>query len=368
MQETQKRTLSDLITSLAVPAWHLRLWSSPEVILLVTNFADEQTLLLEAMRQAKRSTAKILLAYVARPSASRRMNMHVTRQGRPQSAAHDAQVMLERMTRQLRWAGIPSEPVLLQGLPAEEIPQLVRLRGVNRVIVTTHSDPRSTGIGSRAIAEQILPRVTVPVCIVGKNEATPTRFAASHSSIMLAISPRMRCDLLLEFACRFAQEMRSALTVLYVADKAGSGSSDATPNGFQPREQDPLWLLQKAQMSFPFTTIFAKGDLVEQVLAHDKSQRQDFILLGSERTAWNESSDEVSAPVKLAHETTCPLLILGNAAGKPVYDKSFSAQPNPDTAEARKGVQPSHAEVDFGSAVVQESNASYQAAENVETL
>lgn len=315
MQAIEKMNLSDVVTDRAIPAWQFRLWSAPEVILMVTNFADEQTLLLEAIQQAKRSTAKILLAYVARPASSRRVFTHAVRQGRPQSTAHDAQVMLERMARQLRWAGIPSEPVLLQGLPAEEIPQLVRLRGVNRIIVTTQSDPRATGVGSRAIAEQILPRVTVPVSIVGSSKKAHAKFDSGHGSILLALSPQMQCELLLEFASRFARDMRASLNVLYVRGQDGAGTA-LRETGIRQPESHPVWLLKQAQAGSPFTTIFAEGDLVKQVLALQEVKMQDLILLGTEQTARSETSDEVSTAIRLAHEAPCPLLVLGNSAGK----------------------------------------------------
>ncbi len=322
MQEIQKLGFSNVVPGLATPAWQLRLWCAPEVILMVTNFADEQTLLLEAVKQARRSTAKILLAYVARPGAARRLGAHMARPGRPHSTAHEAQVMLERMTRQLRWAGISSEPVLLQGLPAEEVPQLVQLRGVNRVIVTTQADPRASGIGGRAIAEQILPRVTVPVCIVGGRGSAPTPFEVSHGKVLLALHAGMQCDLLLEFACRFAKEQRAALTVLRKADHSDAGTNErAAARNLSP-ERDPLSHLRTAQASFPFTMELVEGDLMARVLEHAGEQQQDFILMGAKSADWNEQMDEMGDAVRLAHAAPCPLMILGSAAGKPAHEKA----------------------------------------------
>jgi nucleotide-binding universal stress UspA family protein len=326
MHAIQKLSFSNLVPGVATPAWQLRLWCAPEVILMVTNFADEQTLLLEAIKQARRSTAKILLVYVARPGAARRMGAHAAQPGRPHSTAHEAQVMLERMTRQLRWAGIPSEPVLLQGLPAEEVPQLVQLRGVNRVIVTTQPDPRASGIGGRAIAEQILPRVTVPVCIVGGRGSAPTPFETSHGKVLLAIRAGIQCDLLLEFACRFAKEQRAALTVMYEAGRATAGANQRNAIHTVPVERDPLWQLRTAQTSFPFTMELVESDLIARVLEHAGEQQQDFILMGAESTAWDEQMDGMGNVVRLAHASPCPLLILGSAAGKPAHEKALAAE------------------------------------------
>lgn len=318
--------VSHTISALATPetslsAKQLRLWSAPEVILIVTNFADEQPLLLEAMHQAKHSHAKILLGYVARPSCSRRIGVHGSRQGRQQSAAHDAQLMLERMSRQLRWAGIASEPVLLQGLPAEEIPELVRLRGVNRVIVTTQPDSRASGLGSRAIAEQILPRVTVPVCIIGGGHTGRAHLATPYSSILLALSPRMKTDVLLDFASHLARMHRAALTVLCSNTPSRWEGQRGSASSLDTDEPNPLWLVQNARARFGLETILAEGDLADEALALQRTRQQDLIVLGSERSEFAEWSDAVSSPILVARDSQCPVLILGNALGKKGSDQ-----------------------------------------------
>ncbi len=368
MQDVQQTNISLVAADTSLSAKQLRLWSAPEVILIVTNFTDEQPLLLEAMQQAKHSHAKILLAYVARPSCSRKAGLHGPRLGRPQSVAHDAQLMLERMARQLRWAGIASEPVLLQGLPAEEIPDLVRLRGVNRVIVTTQSDSRATGLGSRAIAEQILPRVTVPVCIVGGGHAAHPQLAAPYSSILLGLSPRMRTEVLLEFASHLARMHRAALTVLYTAESPVSADQPCSaPSGGGPKT-DPLWVVQKAKSRFGFETILANGDLIGESLAAQRSRKQDLIVLGTEPSDLTEWSDTVSCPVLVAKDAPCPVLILGNAVGKQRYDEPVrDAEAGIDKEPGRSPMRPLPLERDLVPMFVPGTEASRERPRQMET-
>lgn len=296
---------------------HLRLWCAPEAILIVTNIADERTVLQEALKQAKRSSAKILLAYVVRPAGPRPLCNHNGRPGWCHSPAHRAQLALDRMVRQLRWAGVPSEPVLLQGLPAEEIPQLVRLRGVNRVIVTTQTDPNARGITNRAIAEQILPRVGVPVCVLGASLRSESEFAAPIQQVTLALSPQMNCEVLLSFACQFAAEHQARLRVLHVLPE-GETVAQVNRGAFAGRpSKDPIWLLREAQSRYPFETVLREGNLADEILAQVARREQDCIILSSDGIAPGETSEAMRITNRIANDARCPILVLGSAITHP---------------------------------------------------
>lgn len=318
----------------------IRLWCAPEVILMVTNFADEQTLFLEAVKQARRSAAKILLAYVTRPYYPEFRCCQSARPMRRSPSAHRAQLLLERMVRQLRWAGIASEPVLLQGLPAEEIPQLVRLRGVNRVIVTTKIDPCARGIANRAIAEQILPRVGVPVCLLGGSLPASSQFAAPRGRVTLALSPEMNREVLLSFACRFAEQHHATLTVLHVFPPGErivngiDGSADCKPLPHFP------WPLREPQLQFPFETRFREGDLAQEILVLTSASEQDFIILGTPGIAPGYPFEGMRVMNRLVNEAPCPVLILGSAIAHSVStDLRPHANPKPESSQWANRVQ-----------------------------
>ncbi len=290
---------------------HVRLWCAPEVILIVTNAADERMLLLEAVRQAKHSSAKILLAYVARPVGPRIPCSHGGKTVRSQSPAHYAQITLDRMVRQLRWAGISSEAVLLQGLPAEEIPELVRLRGANRVIVTTQPDPNVRGIASRAITEQILPRVTVPVCVLGSAARPAPVFTAPNGKVVLMLTPYMHAELLLQFACRYAEEHSASLNVVYIS---GPNRPDTElSKGASPDTDHGLRLLREMQMRFPFEVLIREGHPVDETLALLERRTPDCLILGLETRASDAvNDDEMPTIQRLIQGALCPVMVLGN--------------------------------------------------------
>jgi nucleotide-binding universal stress UspA family protein len=290
---------------------HVRLWCAPEVILIVTNAADERMLLLEAVRQAKRSSAKILLAYVARPVGPRIPCSHGGKTVRSQSPAHYAQITLDRMVRQLRWAGISSEAVLLQGLPAEEIPELVRLRGANRVIVTTQPDPNVRGIASRAITEQILPRVSVPVCVLGSAARQAPVFTAPNGKVVLMLTPHMHAELLLQFACRYAEEHSASLSVVYVEAPDLPGTELSTE--VNPGTGRGLRLLREMQMRFPLEVLIRQGHPVDETLALLQRRTPDCLILGLQtRASDTANEDEMPTIQRLIEGSLCPVMVLGN--------------------------------------------------------
>ncbi len=318
----------------------IRLWCAPEVILMVTNFADEQTLLLEAVKQARRSAAKILLAYVTRPCYPEFRSHHCARSMRSSPSAHRAQLLLEKMVRQLRWAGIASEPVLLQGLPAEEIPQLVRLRGVNRVIVTTKIDPCTRGIATRAIAEQILPRVGVPVCLLGGSLPAASQFAAPLGRVTLALSPEMNRAVLLSFACRFAEQHHAHLTVLHVFPPSEEIAIGIDETAICKPLPHFLWPLQEPQLQFPFETRFREGELAQEILTQASASEQDFIILGTPGIAPGYPFDGMRVINRLVNEAPCPVLILGSAIAHSVSaDLRLHANPESESSDGSSSVQ-----------------------------
>ena len=67
MLATRSAEVAPKPTIRAVSAKTLRQWCAPEVILVVTSLADETVILPHAIKQARQSGAKIVLAHVVTP-------------------------------------------------------------------------------------------------------------------------------------------------------------------------------------------------------------------------------------------------------------------------------------------------------------
>ena len=148
-------------------------WSKPEVILVATNLLEGPALMLHAVSQAKLSGAKILLVHVIRPAYLRANADHGLPFVLPGPSLRTAQAMLDEIVRQFQCEGVLCEPIVLKGLPEEQIPALIRSRHVDRVLVATRNPRGVERLLERSVAEELMAILDVPVCVIGRQADPP---------------------------------------------------------------------------------------------------------------------------------------------------------------------------------------------------
>jgi hypothetical protein len=100
----------------------IRRWSSPGVILVVTDLLDEESIQFHAIQQARRSGAKVLLVQVDRQDSTAIARTHHLHEAFSSNGSILAsQDTAARMARYLRWSGIDCEPIVVRSLQAKEI-------------------------------------------------------------------------------------------------------------------------------------------------------------------------------------------------------------------------------------------------------
>ena len=163
MRYSQSAAIEPDSTTESVSIRQLRLWSAPQLIMVATNLIDELTILPHAIFQARQSSAKILLVYVA-GARHRFLNLAQTVSQQRTERYKLARFALDRVAHQLRWVGITCEPLVLAGEPEVEIPRVAQARGVDRLIVAFEDNPDLTSSRSATLVERILPNMGMPVC------------------------------------------------------------------------------------------------------------------------------------------------------------------------------------------------------------
>src|SRR5664280_579798 len=110
-------------------------WSNPEVILVATTLLEDHTLMQHAIFQARLSNATVLLVHVIPPS-------YLITEGNCSSPfilssptvrvirAKLDEAVKEFQREGIQREGILCEPIVLKGLPEEEIPPFVKSRSV----------------------------------------------------------------------------------------------------------------------------------------------------------------------------------------------------------------------------------------------
>ncbi|MFP5206968.1 MAG: universal stress protein [Acidobacteriota bacterium] len=292
----------------ALTARTLRLWCAPEVILAVTDFADEEALLFHAIRQARRSAARVLLVHVLHSTRSSPRIVAASAAPADGFSAQHAQRALERMARQLRWVGIACEPILLRGDAAEEILALAKARAADRVLLTAWRDRSPL---ARTLAEEVSPWVGVPVCVVGNGGPAALRSERPAGRIGLALSLRFDSETALAFAGRLAQQHHATLTVMHVfGDREPLPPGERTPAAIAARL--PAGALREARLLCPLEIAALSGDPAAAIL-NSEAASLDFLLLGAPRSPY---PDRAGAGVvhRVVGQAPCPVLLLGHRA------------------------------------------------------
>jgi nucleotide-binding universal stress UspA family protein len=287
----------------------LRQWCAPEVILVVTNLSDEWTILPHAIRQAKQSGAKILLAHVIAPdemSAMVRRPLH----NRSTLQFREAQANLDRMARQLRWLGIICEPRVLTGQIEEEIPSLVSSCHADRVIISFEDNPDLTKARRPTIAEHLLSCLNIPICVISSRVGLKSPNSQPTRNMTLAISLESDCDVPLAFACRLAQEYRAQLDVLHVFGRRFSIDQAQIPTPIDVASRLPVPTWREAKLFCPAEVIIREGDPAEQILKHAASKNDDLIVLCSSGVKRGAPNWRSSVSYRVMMGAQCPVFIL----------------------------------------------------------
>jgi nucleotide-binding universal stress UspA family protein len=308
MLATRSAEVAPKATIRAVSAKTLRQWCAPEVILVVTNLADEMVILPHAIQQARQSHAKIVLAHVVAPQEAVSVSHKLL--PRPTSRLQEARSIVDRMARQLRWLGFTCEPLVLTGLPHSEIPLIARNCCVDRVIVTL--DNNSDLARARIItpAAQLLPKLDIPTCVIGRHVSIASPSGLLTRNVTLAVSLDSDCDIPLAFACRFAQELRAKLTILHVISR---GNRDLDPAARSPiaiasRLPDPTW--REAELFCPTEIRIREGEAAEEILKHGASTNQDLMILCSPGISSPSQDRRTSVSSRVLEEAQCPIFLL----------------------------------------------------------
>lgn len=306
--------------SQSISARMLRLWCAPGTILAVTNLGDEEALLFHLIRQARRSSAKVLLAHVLQSSRVRADPRQLPQRAESSRVVESAQESLTRMAQQLRWVGIPCEPLLLRGSAANEISLVAEARGAQRLLMLGACAKDGGDGAPKTLAEELLPRISIPICTVGQHGLALPQLAASAARVTLALSLESDAELPLAFASRLAQEHKAQLTVVHVFgrdDKVRDGSG-RTPLAVASRL--PANRLREAELLCPLEIAIRTGDPATEILKFGAGTDQDLIVLGPAGLPRPVPAGNSSVVHRVITEARCPVIVLGQSMRRSAFD------------------------------------------------
>ena len=294
----------------------------------VTNLRDEETLLLHAVQQARQSGAKIVLLHIARTGSSTLVHGRAAKKPEGALSIREARSELDRMARQLRWVGIRCEAVFLKDPREEDIQQLAKSRGADRVLVSLQAAGAEEASDQAAMLDKLLPILHVPVCIIGEKVLPFSQKQRPAGRITLAISLSSDCEIPLKFASRLAQEQHAQLTVMHVFS---GGSRNVTRINEAPAavaSRLPENALREAQLFCPLEIAVREGDPADELLNFAASTNQDFIILGSPGSPGGSGGAGIVH--RIVSEALCPVILLSQAVSDPAQSlEDLAALPRP---------------------------------------
>src|SRR5208282_2120257 len=108
-------------------------------------------------------------------------------------------------------AGLHCEVVVRPGLPADEILAYSSERQIDRIVMGTHSPGPIGKLLVGSVAEAVLRRATVPVCIVGPEVVDGKYRNFATRTILCAVSLHEASTLVAAFAAEVAEQQNARL-------------------------------------------------------------------------------------------------------------------------------------------------------------
>ena len=318
----------------------VRRWSNPETILVVTNLLEGPSVMLHATYQARLSGAKILLVHVIRPFTLRAdpdAGMPCTL---PSPALRVVQTTLDQMTRAFEREGILCEPVILRGIPTEQIPLLIKSRGVERVLVANRNARGVERLLMGSVAEELAAVLDIPVCIIGQGAHPGPRLEVPPGRILVATSFRPSSSLCISFACALAEDHHARLTLLHVLEssrlRGGSQYVEAQAAtgaaGQKLADSIPAGARERCEIDLEVRV----GDAATEILDVASSVHYDFIILGSPPESIVTRILGSSVIHRIISEANCPVITVKpvDMTVKAMTHELFHAHPDSLHAES----------------------------------
>lgn len=318
----------------------VRRWSNPETILVVTNLLEGPSVMHHATYQARLSGAKILLAHVIQPFTLRADPGSGMPSILPSPVFRVVQATLDNMARAFQRDGIPCEPTILRGIQTEQVPLLVKSRGVDRVLIAARGARGVERLLMGSPAEELAAVLDIPVCIIGQGAHPGPRPEIPPRRILVATSFRPNSSLCADFACALAEEHHAHLTFLHVLEssklRGGAQYLEAQVTIGAARQRLAESVPGPARERCEIELEVRVGDAATEILEMAGSMRYDFIILGT-------PSDSIISRVlggsvihRVVSEANCPVITVKQVdlTVRTATRELFCAEPDLSHAEA----------------------------------
>ena len=290
-------------------------WSNPEVILVATTLLEDHALMQHAMFQAKLSKAAVLLVHVIPPSYLITEDPCSSPFILSSPTVRVIRAKLDEAAREFQREGILCEPIVLKGLPEEEIPPFVKSRSVDRVIVATRNISGVARLIEGSVAETLIDVLEVPVCVIGRRTREAAAFGTPLGRVLLATSLHSASSLLASFASALAEVSHAHLTLLHVLVSEGMSEQQFEVVQLAARRRLSALVPNEARHRLQPLLLVREGDPATIILEEAGSLSPDIVILGSPHSSTASRLFSSSVAHRVVLESKCPVMTIKSVPG-----------------------------------------------------
>jgi nucleotide-binding universal stress UspA family protein len=288
-------------------------WSRPSTILFASEIPANDKAFNFALAQAKEFGASLILFHAYDTLVVAASETSGIRYYDYAAAARTETHHLEPLAKRARDVGIECEIVVRPGLAADQILSFLRERGVDRIIMGTHSPGPIGKLLVGSVAEAVLRSARVPVFIVGPDVVDASYRNYATRIILCAVSLHETSYVVARFAAELALQHNARLILQHVIQPQ---EREETLAGRTMEEVEadlmslvPLELRNKIAVQ----TIVVPGDPTEELLYQGRAQQADLIVLGAQGASAFAAIARHGVVYKVLAHSHCPVITLSPA-------------------------------------------------------
>jgi len=283
-------------------------WSRPKLILFVSDLSESAKAILYATSQAKLNGAKVLLVHFIPSHLQAAAGGLGT--GSLSSEFGTVRAKMDQVANEIQREGLLCESVVLNGLPAEQLPALVKSRGVDRVIVATRILGGVERMQEGSVAEDLMVSLEVPVFTIGPHAHPFTVSDARPRQVLLATSFRAGSSVCTGFASTFAELYEGQLTMLHVLDVGGMSKYQKEKARDATRQRLSAYIPGEVNLRHPPVIAIHEGDPATAILERAGSSSDDLIVLGSPSSSVVSRILTGNVVHQVVTEARCPVVTI----------------------------------------------------------
>jgi nucleotide-binding universal stress UspA family protein len=304
-------------------------WSRPSTILFVSEIPTNETAFGSALAQAAEVGADLILFHAYDTSAITPLENSRIDYG-DHSAAFAGKLCLDRLAQRASDLGIRCKVVVRPGLAAEQILRFLSERKIDRVVMGSHS-PGPIGsqlVGS--VAEAVLRKAIVPVCIVGPSVFEGSYRTVAARNILCDVSAMGVSHMVARFGAEVAASYHADLILQQVIPPQQRAEVLADRTIDQIEAELPSLVPVRLQHKVSVRAKVALGDPTEELLCVCRTQQAHLIVLGVRDMSHFAAVTRASPVFKVVADAHCPVIalspiVLADCGVKEDRPRSFEA-------------------------------------------